>query len=1104
MSVQTAVRDELLATILRTAPVGILVIEPQTLRILLANEQIKATLGPEWGDRDLTGYTFLDVFTAIPSARFHTVVQDVARTGDPLHVENYAYDGFAHGRTYWNYDLTPLHDDAGQCYAVMLSSIETTAHVLARQHIEEKNAALTAINATNADLHEQMQQRMTELATLAAVGATVVNSLDFDEVLNRVLAAIGALLPHDRAFLMLDETADALRVVAAHSVAAPGGPQLGDLVPKKGSLNGWVWEHCQPLSIADIRDARHTIPIFVPPSRDSLLRAVICVPLIARERAIGTIYLARYTPDAYTDQDLERLRAVATQAAAAIANALLYREVSARATELATLNEVTVALAGSLTLTDVLRRILDEIARVVPYDAAFIALPTEDRAHLRVVSLSGERSLHALGTDVPVEHSIIGRVFRQNEPALLPDLAAAHEWLAIAYPSVGGRQIEEQAVLAIPLRAMEDTVGVLYLARVRKDGYGPADLERLLRFTPVIGVAIANAHLYTQSQQQVGQLQRLNDELETLREVGLATTGTLDLPAVLRRVLAEISRVVPYQQGMICLDVPERGTLRIEAATGSVIEPLLGTEMGIGESLNGFVYTRGETVCVEDFWESDEWLARSHRINVEENELRSILCAPLRIGGQSIGTIYLAHGISARYHDEDIDRIEQYSSQVAVAVANARLFEQVRQQIDELRSLNSELETMHEIGMAVGTSLDPAVVLPRVLAEIRQIIPAEAGSVTLLEPDGETLRVVSDFGFDETQVGFRIPVAGSVNGEIIRSGRTVWVGDIFDSEQAGRSYPAAASVAARMRNTLGTPLIVAGKAIGTLYLVHSKPDIFTARDVERLERYAAQVAIAVSNARLYEQIQSQVAELRQLNSDLETANQHKSEFLATMSHELRTPLNAIIGFSELLADDIVIAEDERRECLSDIHSSARHLLSLINDVLDVAKIESGTMEIRPVTFTVADELREAERAMMPLVLANQQTLSVVVAPQTPDVYADRARFRQIVLNVLSNANKFTPAGGSITVVADGDAEQVHIRVTDTGIGIHPDDAPKVFEAFRQIDGSLSRRYNGTGLGLALTKRLVELQHGTIDFESEPDRGTTFTIMLPAARDGLRN
>lgn len=1253
MRVQTDVRDELLATILKTAPVGILVIEPQTLRILLANERVKATLDPVWGDRDLTGYLFPDIFTVSPSISFQSVVQDVARTGNSLHVKDYAYDGFARGRTYWNYDLTPLHDDAGYCYAVMLSSTETTAHVLAQQRLEETNAALTAINALalrvnatndlptifqyalvtliellpfdqgavgrvdhrdrvlrvvadhspirrpgsahipldtsailrwtggrksplavanvetdvrltdderalltangvksvlfvpiivddhlygtiglhatcamrslttdefalaetvsnqlavavrNAELHEQTQQRMTELATLAEVGATVANSLDFDEVLNRVLAAIAALIPHDRAFLMLDEAPDALRVVAVRPNAAPGGPQLGELVPKHDSLNGWVLEHCQPLCVADVCDARHSVPVFVPSTNDLQLRAVMCVPLIARERAIGTIYLARYVPDAYTDRDMERLRVVATQAAVAIANALLYREVSARATELATLNEVTVTLAGSLTLTDVLSRILNEIARVVPYDAAFVALPTEDRTHLKVVSVSGARTIHRLGIEIPTEKSIIGRVFRQGEPVLLPDLASAREWLAIAYPSSKERPVNDQAVIAVPLRAMEDTVGVLYLARARKDGYGPADLERLLRFTPVMGVAVANARLYTQSVQQVDQLQRLNEELETLREVGLATTGTLDLPAVLRRVLAEIARVVPYQQGMICLDVPERGMLRIEAATGSVIEPLLGTEMKIDQSMNGFVYLRGETICVDDFWKSDEWLARSHRINVQPDDLRSVLCAPLRIGGQSIGTIYLAHGTPALYRAEDMNRIEQYSSQVAVAVANARLFEQVQRKVDELRSLNSELETMREIGLAVGASLDPAVVLPRVLTEIRRIIPAESGYVTLLEPDGETLRVVGDFGFDASRMGERMPVRKSINGQIVESRRTLRIGNVWDNP-AWRAmwHNAPPQIAPRMRNLLGTPLIVAGAVIGTFYLVHSQTDVFTARDEARLEQYAAQTAIAVANARLYEQIQRQVAELRQLNSDLETANKHKSDFLATMSHELRTPLNAIIGFSELLADDIVIDDDERRECLSDIHSSARHLLSLINDVLDVAKIESGKIDMRPVAFVVADELREAERVMTPLVLANQQTLSIV-APRTLLVYADQARFRQIILNVLSNANKFTPEGGSITVVAEGDADVVRIRVTDTGIGIHPEDAPKVFEAFRQIDGSLSRRYNGTGLGLALTRRLVELQHGTIDFESEPDHGTTFTITLPAAREGLR-
>ncbi len=834
----------------------------------------------------------------------------MARTGETFHIQGYAYDGFARGRTYWNDDITPLHDDAGQCYAVMLTLTETTAQVLAQQRLEETNTVLTAINA--------LALRVNATKDLPTIFQYALDTLI--ELLHLDQGVVGIVNFVDRTFRLV---ADRL----------PRQLRQDTPIPLDGTFTlRAIEEYTCPVVIEDVASDPRLLPLERTIFGANGARALLLVPILVESAWYGVMVL------------------------------------------------------------------------------------------------------HA--TSAP-------RTFTVDEIAL-------------------SETISNQ-----------------------------------------LAVAIRNAQLYEQTQQRMIELVTLNDELEALREVGLAMTGTLDLPAVLRRVLAEIARVVPYQQGMICLDVPERGMLRIEAATGSVIEPLLGTEMRIDQSMNGFVYTQGETVCVDDFWESDEWLTRSHRINVQPDELHSVLCAPLRIGGQSIGTMYLAHGTPAIYHAEDIDRIERYSSQVAVAVANARLFAQVQRQVDELRSLNSELETMHEIGMAVSASLDPAVVLPRVLSEIRQIIPAESGYVTLLESDGETLRIVGDFGFDTPRTGERMPVGKSINGQIITSRRTFRIGDVWaDPAWQVTWHNAPAQIAPRMRNLLGTPLIVAGAVIGTLYLVHSETDIFTERDESRLEQYAAQTAIAVANARLYEQIQAQVAALHRLNGDLEAASQHKSDFLATMSHELRTPLNAIIGFSELLADDIVIAEDERRECLMDIHSSARHLLSLINDVLDVAKIESGRMEMHPVAFVVTDELREAERVMAPLILNNRQTLSVAVAPTTPHVYADRARFRQIVLNVLSNATKFTPEGGSITVEVAGSGDQVCIRITDTGIGIRPEDAAKVFEAFRQIDGSLSRRYNGTGLGLALTQRLVELQGGTIGFESEPGVGTMFTITLPVVREVL--
>jgi GAF domain-containing protein len=1134
MRVEPVAHDELLTSILATVPVGILVVDPVSLRIVSANGHAQRLLDPKWHDRGLVGQDFVAVFPA-SGDMVRQIVHRVAELGESVHVANRPFTGFARGLTYWDADITPVRDADGVCTAILFNFVETTANVLAQRELEETNR---------------------ELATLSALSAMVVESLDFDAVVDRVLAAIAALIPHDRAFLMLEADAAHLRVVAARGddTQAPG--QVGMLVPKQGSVNGWVFSHRTSYHTADLRAPNTDVPGYIPPQRDPRLRAAMCVPLVARGQAIGTLYLARFETGAYADRDIARLEMFAPQAAAAIANARLYRETTERATELATLNEVTIALAGSLAIEDVLDRILHEIRRAVPYDSAFVALPNDARTSLRVVGVAGNRRIHEVGTELRMEHSIAGRVFREDRAILLSDLSQAEEWRDLAIRRYGTTAALQRSLLVVPLRALDEPIGVLFLTRDYVGAYDDADRERLLRFTPAMSVAVTNARLYARSVEQVAAQQRLNAELETLRDVGIAITGTLDLADLLRRVLAEIARVVPYEQGAINLDVPGRDTLRVEVAVGHAMEQLAGTEVSLTTSLNGYAYREGTTVCVDDFWAS-EWLNRSHRFNVGPDALRSILCAPLRVGGESIGTLYLAHSQPARYHTDDVARIERYANQVAVAVANARLYAQVRQQVDELQTLNADLQTLHDLGLAINTSLDLDAVLPRALDEIKRLIPAEAGYVVLTEPDGETLRIATAFGFMAGRAGGRIPIEGSINGAIIRAGETLWIRDLSaDATWVGREHRPVGDVAAyNLRSILGVPLVVAGAVIGTVYLAHREPNMFVERDVARLERYAAPLAVAVANARLYEQIQLQVDELRRLNDDLAQANRHKSEFLATMSHELRTPLNAIIGFSELLADDVVITPADRQQCLQDILTSATHLLSLINDVLDVAKIESGKMEMRPVLFDVREELAEAERLMGPLVAARRQTLTITVALEvvsresgvvsggdekagsarltTDDsqllVYADRDRFRQVILNVLSNANKFTPDGGSITVMCDAvvsresgvvrGGEQrtrdprlttddsrpsyIRVRVTDTGIGIRPEDAHKVFEEFRQIDGSLSRQYGGTGLGLALSKRLIEMQGGTISFASTHGTGTTFTITVPSGESGSR-
>ncbi len=237
-------------------------------------------------------------------------------------------------------------------------------------------------------------------------------------------------------------------------------------------------------------------------------------------------------------------------------------------------------------------------------------------------------------------------------------------------------------------------------------------------------------------------------------------------------------------------------------------------------------------------------------------------------------------------------------------------------------------------------------------------------------------------------------------------------------------------------------------------------------------------------------------ELRRVYGELETASRHKSEFLANMSHELRTPLNAIIGFSQVLQQRLFgEVNDKQEEYLDDILSSGNHLLSLINDVLDLSKVEAGQVTLEVADFSLREALERGVVMVRERAIVNGVELSLEHAPDVDIVHGDERRFRQIVFNLLSNAVKFTPAGGSVTVASARVDGEVHISVTDTGPGIAPDDQERIFEEFQQTEVGVEQR-EGTGLGLALSKRLVELHGGRIWVESELGHGSRFVFTLP--------
>jgi len=293
-----------------------------------------------------------------------------------------------------------------------------------------------------------------------------------------------------------------------------------------------------------------------------------------------------------------------------------------------------------------------------------------------------------------------------------------------------------------------------------------------------------------------------------------------------------------------------------------------------------------------------------------------------------------------------------------------------------------------------------------------------------------------------------------------------------------------------VRTHLVIPMTREGCAVGAIAIFRDEVRPFTQKQVDLLCTFANQAVIAIENARLFNEIQDK-------SRQLEIANQHKSEFLANMSHELRTPLNAVIGFSEVLQQGMVGAlNDKQGEYIQYIHTSGSHLLSLINDILDLSKVEAGRMELDLTSFNVPMAIDNALTLVKERATRHGLTLDCTLDPAVADIHADERKFKQVMLNLLSNAVKFTPEGGQITVSARPMNHAVEISVTDTGIGIAPEDCDAVFEEFRQVGDSAERKAQGTGLGLALTKKFIDLHGGRIWLTSTLGKGSTFSFTLP--------
>ncbi len=411
----------------------------------------------------------------------------------------------------------------------------------------------------------------------------------------------------------------------------------------------------------------------------------------------------------------------------------------------------------------------------------------------------------------------------------------------------------------------------------------------------------------------------------------------------------------------------------------------------------------------------------------------------------------------------------------------------------ELGRKVEQLEALAEVGEAISSSLDADEVLATIVSHAVDLSDTDGGSLMEFDRSTGLFRVRTAYGTSED-------VIEALRAAEIHIDRT-WVGRAARGPgRCSRSLTStrspcpstrtsrcctgpAGARSSRSRSCVPTASSARSSSGG------SPPGSFSEETCELLAAFASQSAVALTNARLYQQLERQSVELAE-------ASRHKSEFLASMSHELRTPLNAVIGFSEVLLERMFGDLNERQEdYLQDIHAAGRHLLALLGDILDLSKIEAGRMELDLTTFPIDDLVVQALSLVRERAAGHGIRLTLDAERGLGTVTADALRLKQVLLNLLSNAVKFTPDGGSVDVRAWREHEEVAITVTDTGIGIDPADQERIFDSFQQGERSASSS-EGTGLGLTLSRRIVELHGGRLWLTSAPGEGSTFGISIP--------
>jgi signal transduction histidine kinase len=509
-------------------------------------------------------------------------------------------------------------------------------------------------------------------------------------------------------------------------------------------------------------------------------------------------------------------------------------------------------------------------------------------------------------------------------------------------------------------------------------------------------------------------------------------------------------------------------------------------------SVVGRVALERRVVHIPDVMADLEYQLKDMEVNTRGG-LRTVLGVPMLRQSALIGVIVIRRTEFRPFTDKQIELVTTFADQAVIAIENVRLLQELQERTRELARSVEELQALGEVSQAVSSSLDLQTVLTTIVDRAVQLSGARGGVIYEYDEATQEFHLRASHGVEEELIEVlrtaRIRLGEGAIGQAAATRAPVQVPDMLDEK--GSVLPRVRPILGQSgyRSLLAVPLLIEQQVFGGLVIYRLESGSFSPDVVNLLQTFATQSVLAIQNARLFREIEDK-------GHQLEIASQHKSQFLANMSHELRTPLNAILGYAELIMDDIYGEVPEKiRDVLERVQKSGQHLLSLINAVLDLSKIEAGQLTLSIDEYSIQEVVYAAMTSVESLAAEKQLKLAVELSPDLPTARGDERRMVQVVLNLIGNAIKFTEAGGVTVRVTAADGTFL-IAVSDTGPGISDEDQAKIFEEFQQADSSSTKQKGGTGLGLSIAKRIIEMHGGRIWVESSLGKGSTFWFTLP--------